>query len=378
MCNALHSLSQVLTLGRRLQPVGGRRNHACLGVRYYLGMPSYDRAEWFAQRIERELRNLEVWRFEPLPEAAYESNQAFLADTMTFYQWLQFVLLPRIREVIAEKGEFPSRSQVGVYAVRELDGLTEASELVSLLAEFDDFIEGREQPHETDRQVEPDSVFEDTRPGPPPDPPEPPLAIAERYWRTRDPVLVHTQPRSRPGYDVRLAERVLSSTTALVELVGEPAAIPEGLTVRTVVIADRGTWLVITALRLEDGQWRVDLNLTLGHTAMMFLQQHQVNAPYTETDEARGRAMQFWQHVANRNERRARELLTQADAEIPTFGTGQIDEFFWYLDHTESNGTAAVRVLMNTHLGCRTLITRMVERGGAWFVDLAATVSTGL
>ena len=280
----------------------------------------------------------------------------------------------RIRQIIAEKGEFPAQSQVGAYAVRELDGLDEASDLISVLAEFDQFIEGSHLSTEP-----PAPAIEEVRSVPPPvptGPTEPPLVVAERYWQTRDPMLLHSQPRSRPGYDVQIAERVLNTATGLVELLGEPSEIPEGLTVRTVVTADRGSWLVLTALRMDAGQWRVDLPLTLGHTAMMFLRQHHTNAPYTETNDARGRAMQFWLHVQNRNERWARELLAEPGSEVPTFGDGHIDEFVWYLDHTEANGTAAVRVLMNTHQTCRTWLTRMVEQDGAWFVDLAATLAS--
>lgn len=105
-------------------------------------MDRYQRAAVFADRIEQELRCLNAWQSELLPESAYDSERAFFADTMTLYQWLQFVLLARVREIIDQRGEFPSRSQAGVYAVRELDGVDEAGGLVQALAEFDDFIEG--------------------------------------------------------------------------------------------------------------------------------------------------------------------------------------------------------------------------------------------
>ncbi len=105
-------------------------------------MDRYQRAADFAERIEGELRSLNVWQSEPVPKPAYDSERAFFADTMTFYQWLQFVLLPRVRQVIEERGAFPAKSAVGAYAVRELDGYDEANGLIKALAEFDDFIEG--------------------------------------------------------------------------------------------------------------------------------------------------------------------------------------------------------------------------------------------
>ena len=111
-------------------------------------MDRHQGAALYADRIQHELRNLNAWASEPPPDSAFESQAAFFADTMAFYQWLQFVLVPRIREISAGKGVFPRTSQVGAYAVRELDGAWEASELVSLLCRFDDFIEGRGHPPE--------------------------------------------------------------------------------------------------------------------------------------------------------------------------------------------------------------------------------------
>ncbi len=104
-------------------------------------MDPYASAAAYADRIESELRSLNAWQSEPLPESAYESSMAFFADTMSFYQWLQFVLLERIREIVAEHGEFPPESSVGAYAVRELDSRDEASGLIQALSEFDDFID---------------------------------------------------------------------------------------------------------------------------------------------------------------------------------------------------------------------------------------------
>ena len=105
-------------------------------------MDRYKKAASFADRIEQELRKLNVWQEEPPSDSAFDSEEAFFADTMTFYQWLQFVLLERIREIVEEEGEFPDDSMVGAYAVRELDGISEASDLIQLLSEFDDFITG--------------------------------------------------------------------------------------------------------------------------------------------------------------------------------------------------------------------------------------------
>ena len=77
-----------------------------------------------------------------LSEDQFDFNEAFGADTMTFTEWLQFVFLPAIRDAI-QTGGFPQHSQVGAHAVREFDGWTEAGPLLTLLSDFDAFIERR-------------------------------------------------------------------------------------------------------------------------------------------------------------------------------------------------------------------------------------------
>ena len=104
-------------------------------------MDPYQSAASYADRIEHELRVLNAWQSEPPPDGAYKSKTAFFADTMSFYQWLQFVLLARVREIIEKRGAFPAESSVGTYAVRELDGLDEAAGLIEVLCEFDRWIE---------------------------------------------------------------------------------------------------------------------------------------------------------------------------------------------------------------------------------------------
>ena len=341
-------------------------------------MDIYQQASAYADRIEQQLRELGLWQDAPLPESAYESDQAFLSDTMTFFQWLQFVLLVRIRETASERGTFPRESQVGAYATRELDGFAEGSDLIRLLCEFDDFIESRRVRRGGLHVVpaKPPEPVAEPVPEPPaePAPTDSPLLVTMRYWDTRDASLLHRRPHARVGFDTGLAEQVFASAEAFLGFAGDPQEVAEGVMMRVMIHAARGPWVVLTLLSKDQGEWRVDLPLSLARTTEMFLRQHHIHPPYTETNDARGRAMQFWQHVANHDSRRAQELVIPESAEIPFFGTGQIDEFFWYISHTEDRDAANVEVLMNTQIESRTWVTRMVLRRGGWFVDLPATL----
>lgn len=87
--------------------------------------------------IEGQLRQLGVWQAQPPDADRLDFCAAFGADKLTFFEWLQWVLLPRVRAILGGDGEFPDHSEVGVYAVRELDGYRGAESLMSRLCEFD-------------------------------------------------------------------------------------------------------------------------------------------------------------------------------------------------------------------------------------------------
>jgi len=65
---------------------------------------------------------------------------AFGIETMGFEQWIQFVLIERIHQIVNEEGEFPSESNVGVYAIRVFDTDPWAGDLTRLLSELDALI----------------------------------------------------------------------------------------------------------------------------------------------------------------------------------------------------------------------------------------------
>ena len=93
--------------------------------------------------IEAEMKDIGYWAAEPLSPEAYKFQAAFAMDTMAFSQWLQFVFVPRVKQIVEDKEEFPTGSMVAVQATREFDGVDEADRLVELLSEFDALFDTR-------------------------------------------------------------------------------------------------------------------------------------------------------------------------------------------------------------------------------------------
>ena len=99
--------------------------------------PDYRVVAAKADEIEREMKRAGLWQDKPLAPEQYNFTRAFGMDTMSYDQWLQFVFLPRVREIISTEGTFPASSSVGAQAVREFDGYPKAEALITLLCEFD-------------------------------------------------------------------------------------------------------------------------------------------------------------------------------------------------------------------------------------------------
>jgi uncharacterized protein YqcC (DUF446 family) len=106
-----------------------------------------------AKEIEAELKRLNRWTTEPLPPECFENMGAFGSNTMAFEQWIQFVLIPRIQEIITTKGEFPGESHLSAYAIRVFDGDTHADYLHELLYQLDTLINTPETAIESKREI---------------------------------------------------------------------------------------------------------------------------------------------------------------------------------------------------------------------------------
>ena len=87
---------------------------------------------------ERELRVLGWWQEQAPSAEALASQEPFCVDTLTFEQWLQWIFLPRMKQLLEAGAALPSVSGIQPMAemvYREQSGL--ARRLLELLGEFD-------------------------------------------------------------------------------------------------------------------------------------------------------------------------------------------------------------------------------------------------
>jgi len=92
--------------------------------------------------LEAEMRTLEVWDAEPPAPQALASTQPFCVDTLTLPQWLQFVFLPRMSQLVEAEQPLPQKCGIAPMAEEYFRGTGLAiGGLARKLTEIDERLE---------------------------------------------------------------------------------------------------------------------------------------------------------------------------------------------------------------------------------------------
>ena len=91
--------------------------------------------------VEASLRRSGRWECARPPESALGSEQPFCLDTLRFEQWLQWIFLPRMKQILEQRRPLPARSGIFAYAEESLSRSDPMSNnLLNLIKRFDDLI----------------------------------------------------------------------------------------------------------------------------------------------------------------------------------------------------------------------------------------------
>ncbi len=91
--------------------------------------------------IEAEMRRIGLWESTPPPPAALESLAPFCHDTLAFHQWIQWVFIPKMKQVLESGHGFPASSDIfplAEYSFDRLEPQTDA--LLALIRKFDSLV----------------------------------------------------------------------------------------------------------------------------------------------------------------------------------------------------------------------------------------------
>jgi uncharacterized protein YqcC (DUF446 family) len=87
--------------------------------------------------IEMELRQTSLWQ-QTLPAVeALRSREPFCVDTLDFNQWLQFIFLPRMHQLIEAQQALPGACSIAPMAEESLQGVVGIERLLAVLLKLD-------------------------------------------------------------------------------------------------------------------------------------------------------------------------------------------------------------------------------------------------
>lgn len=91
--------------------------------------------------VEATLRTHGMWDQTRPPAEALVSEQPFCIDTLRFEQWLQWIFLPRMKEILEDCRPLPVKSSIFSYAQEYLrKDAPPTTDLLELVKRFDDLI----------------------------------------------------------------------------------------------------------------------------------------------------------------------------------------------------------------------------------------------
>lgn len=91
--------------------------------------------------LEMALRQHQLWESESPSPNALQSQQPFCFDTLRFSQWLQFVFIARLQNIIEIQAPLPQSSGIVAIAEENFKGVSyDASTIIHCLAQFDALI----------------------------------------------------------------------------------------------------------------------------------------------------------------------------------------------------------------------------------------------
>ncbi|WP_157981229.1 YqcC family protein [Aliidiomarina iranensis] len=98
--------------------------------------------------LEQHLKAQALWD-EAMPEPSrLLSSQPFASDTLEFYQWIQFIMIPSLRQCVEQRKPLPNKIAVSPMAVEVWKGkLKEHRQIILALKAIDELLDGHHGRH---------------------------------------------------------------------------------------------------------------------------------------------------------------------------------------------------------------------------------------
>ena len=89
-------------------------------------------------QIEAELRRMKLWQTEMPSAKALSSTTPFCADTLYYEEWLQWLFVPRMKEILEQSLPLPQQCDIHTYVEQQCRG--DCERLLGLIKKFDELV----------------------------------------------------------------------------------------------------------------------------------------------------------------------------------------------------------------------------------------------
>ena len=100
----------------------------------------YQQTHIYLQQLAALLKKHQLWQNEPIDPALLHSSVPFCHDTLIFEQWLQFVFIEKIQQIITMKQPLPRNFAIAPMAQMTLTDKSGSEEIISLLTQIDSLL----------------------------------------------------------------------------------------------------------------------------------------------------------------------------------------------------------------------------------------------
>ncbi len=87
--------------------------------------------------LKTELKRQDLWRDEPPPVKALDSNQPFCVDSLRLEEWLQFIFIGRMEAILDRDAPLPETCAIEPYAEEQFATTHNTRQLLRILGKLD-------------------------------------------------------------------------------------------------------------------------------------------------------------------------------------------------------------------------------------------------
>ncbi|MGL4476367.1 MAG: YqcC family protein [Shewanella sp.] len=92
------------------------------------------------QQLQALMQELSLWQATPIDESALLSTAPFACDTMSFAQWLQFIFIPKMQQLLALGLSLPDAIALAPMAEQAWQGQAQYLPLIQFLQQLDEYL----------------------------------------------------------------------------------------------------------------------------------------------------------------------------------------------------------------------------------------------